>query len=48
MLIGCLGREFLKKGLIFDVNSNIKSDLIAGINFSNGKGAKGLPKIDGS
>ena len=34
MLIGCLEREYLKKGLIFDVNSSTKSDLIGGINFS--------------
>ena len=30
MLIGCLQREYLKKGLIFDVNSSTKSDLIGG------------------
>ena len=34
MLIGCLEREFLKNGLNSDVNSKLKSDLIAGNNFS--------------
>ena len=35
MLIGCLEREFLKNGLNSDVNSKLKSDLIAGNNFRN-------------
>ena len=34
MLIGCLEREFLKNGLNSDVNSKLKSDLIADNNFS--------------
>ena len=34
LLIGCLEREILKKGLNSDVNSKLKSDLIIEINFS--------------
>ena len=42
MLIGCLEREYLKNGLIFDVNSSTKSDLIGGINFRNNCFKKGF------
>ena len=36
LLIGYLEREILKKGLNSDVNSKLKSDLIADINFRLG------------